>query len=225
MANQYTTLALVQAELQGSEITASTTPSSSQVTTWIEEASAEIEIMTGEVFTSTTVSSEYLDYNSIDRILRIPKLPLISVTSVEYNKENNVASSADWVTLEEGQGKNYLVYKDEGEIEFISGNSATNKLLPKSGNKRIRVSYVYGHNSTPLEIQRLATLMVAYRTISSLVNSQANTEGGSVTVGPITVQDPTNFSVNYVKNLQSQIQDLKNNIGHGFKTFRSGRVY
>jgi len=224
MANQYTTLALIEAETGSSEITSSTTPTSSEVTTWIEEISAEIEVMTGEVFTSTVVSSSFIDYDGNNSLL-IERFPLISVSEIRYNKQNVTSSTTEWVTLEEGYGKNYIVYTDTGEIEFINGNGATNTLIPKAGKKKLCVSYVYGYNNTPLEVQRLATVMAARRLINALVNSQANTEGGEVTVGPITVKDPSSFNLNQIKSLDNEIKDLRARIGRDFQTFRGSRVY
>lgn len=220
----YTTITLIEAELQSDAINASSTPSSDDVSTWIDEVDAQIELMTGEVFSSTISSSEYYDYDGDGTLLPI-NAPIISIDELRYNKNTLSFSSADWVTLEEGQGKNYIYYDKEGEIVFINGNGATNKILPKSGARRLCLTYTYGHNSVPKDIQRLATLMVSKRVISSLVNSQANTEGGEVTVGPITVKDPSNFSVSYIKDINTEIKDLTSNLGYDLKTYRSRRTY
>jgi hypothetical protein len=127
--------------------------------------------------------------------------------------------------LEGGFGKNYLLYEDVGEVEFINGNNATNIVVPRSGKKRLRASYVYGYAVVPLEIQRLTTLLVAKRVIMSLASSQSNTEGGSIQVGTIRVSDPSNFSVNYLKSLNQEVSDLFGSIGQGLKVFRYDRVY
>ena len=87
------------------------------------------------------------------------------------------------------------------------------------------MSYTKGYATTPLEIQKLATLLVSKRVISTILNSQANTEGGSIQVGTIRVSDPGSFSVNYIKGMQDNINELYNNIGFNFKTFRGTRVY
>ena len=224
MANQYTTVSLVEAEIRASAVFSSdTTPTLATVNTWIEQESKDIELKTGTVFASTVVSSELNDYNG-DGIFRFQAAPLISIDKVEYNvNSNNVAAS--YVTLETGNGYNYLEYLEEGEMEFISGNLSTNKIHPVQGKKKFMLSYTKGYATTPLEIQKLATLLVAKRTITTLINSQSNTEGGSIQVGTIRVTDPSNFSLDYVKGMSGSINDLYNSIGQNFKTFRGTRVY
>ena len=223
--NTYTTATLIEGEVRASAaFSTSTSPTLAQVNGWIEEESKEIEINTGMVFASTAISSELNDYRNVDNILRFPKTPLLSVDKIEYNvNSNNVAAS--WVTLETGNGYNYLEYLDEGEVEFISGNLASNKISINDGKKKLRLSYTYGYTTTPLEIQKLTTLLVARRIINSLLNDQANTEGGSIQVGTIRVTDPTNFSVSYIQSMNDNINDLYSSIGQKFRTFRGTRVY
>ncbi len=67
--------------------------------------------------------------------------------------------------------------------------------------------------------------MVSRRVINSLVNSQANTEGGEVTVGPITVKDPTSFNIKQIENIDREINNIQKRIGQEFQTFRGSRVY
>lgn len=225
MVNSYCTTEMVEAELRlETEFDVDTYPSLESVERWITEESRIVELKCGSVFGSTLASSSLFDYDGSD-VFRLPFSPLISVGKVEYNKNSNTASSDDWVELEEGNGKNYLVYLDEGEIEFINGNNATNKITPKSGKKRLRITFTYGNVSTPLEIQRLVTLLVSKRVIMSLASSQSNTEGGSIQVGTIRVSDPSNYSVNYLKSLNDEVKDLLGSIGQGFKVYRPMRVY
>lgn len=224
MVNEYCTPEMVEAELRLEEsFSTSTFPSLSDVERWIKEESKVVEIRTGQVFSSTEVTDVLLDYDGSD-VFRFPHSPLISVSSLEYNKNSN-SVDPDWVSLEEGYGKNYLLYEDVGEVEFINGNNASNVVVPRSGRKRLRVSYVYGYDEVPLEIQRVTTLLVAKRVIMSLASSQSNTEGGSIQVGTIRVSDPSNFSINYLKSLSQEVSDLFGSIGQGFKVFRPDRVY
>jgi hypothetical protein len=224
MVNMYCTPEMVAAELRLEEdFSFDTFPSDDAVERWIQEESRIIDIRTGQVFSSTVVSSSYLDYDGGD-VFRFPHSPLISLTKLEYNK-NHISIEPEWLLLEEGFGKNFLLYADNGELEFINGNNALNVVKPVNGSKRFRASYVYGYSSVPLEIQRLATLLVAKRVIMSLASSQSNTEGGSIQVGTIRVSDPSNFSVNYLKGLNQEISDLFGSIGQGFKVFRLDRVY
>lgn len=225
MANSYCTPEMVEAELRVETVFGSDTiPSLESVNRWIEEESKIVDLKCNSMFGSTSVTDELFDYDG-DSIFRFPFSPLISVDKVEYNKNSNTASSEDWVVLEEGTGKNFLVYLDEGELKFINGNNATYKGKVMSGSKRLRISYTYGYSSTPLEVQRLTTLSVAKRVIMSLASSQSNTEGGDIQVGTIKVSDPSNYSVNYLKSVNSEVDDLINKIGYGFNVFRYTRVY
>lgn len=222
--NAYTTATLVEAEIRAANVfSSSTTPTLSQVNTWIDEASREIDSMTGQVFASTAISSTYVDYDG-SGILRLGHAPILSMTELLYNV-NSVTAASSMVALEEGYGKNYLLYGDEGELEFINGNNATNKYVPQKGKKKFVASYSYGYATVPATVQHLATLMVAKRVILSLINSQANTEGGAISVGTIRIEDPSVFSTNYIKTLSSEIDILREQIKAKFKVFRQVRVY
>lgn len=215
----YTTLSLIQAEIGCDAITASTTPSSSQVETWISEVEDIIDITAGTIFSTSLVSSEYVDYDGSGVIL-MPEHPITSVDEIRYNRQDITSSTPNWVTLQEGYGKNYITYNDFGEVEFINGNGATNIVTPQAGKKKLCLSYHWGHTTVPLEIQRLATLMVSKQIINQLINQQANTLGGEVSVGPITVKDPSNFSIGQIKCINQEIDSLMSQIGQKFKTYR-----
>lgn len=220
----YTSASLVQAELRTSTAFGSLTyPSLDTVNTWIEEESRYIDILTNQVYSSTTVSSCYVDYNG-DDVLRFPHAPLISITKVEYNVHSTGANPS-WVQLTEGFDKNFISYLPQGEIEFINGVNATVKCTPVSGTKRFRLSYVYGTSTIPLDIQKLATLLVTKRVLLSLASSQANTEGGSIQIGTIQITDPTSYGISYISNLGKEIDDYVAKIGRGFKVYRPTRVY
>lgn len=220
----YTTPALVQAELRVDTTFGSTTvPSLDTVNNWIDEESRYIDTITNSVYSTTTVSSTYVDYDGEGR-LRFPNAPLISITKVEYNI-NSIGMASSWIELEEGFDKDYISYLDLGEIEFVKGINSTNKVFPISGVKKFRLSYLHGIALVPADIQKLATLLVAKRTLLSLANSQANTEGGSIQIGTIQITDPTTYGINYINTLTAEIKDYTATIGRGFKTYRPTRVY
>jgi hypothetical protein len=208
----YTTPALVQAELRTSTAFSSITiPSIDAVNNWIEEESRYIDTLTNSVYSSNTASSILVDYDGEGR-LRFPHAPLISITKIEYREIDNT-----FTTLVEGFDEDFLSYLDLGEVEFISNYSP--------GNKKFRLTYNYGTTTVPLDIQKLATLLVTKRTLLTLANSQANTEGGSIQIGTIQITDPTSYNVNYINNLSNEIKDYVANIGRGFKVYRPTRVY
>lgn len=217
MANQYTTVADVAAKLNGVSITASTTPTTSTVTGWIEEASNELELRTGKIWTSTTASSVLLDYDG-SGYLRLPNAPVISIGSLEYNKTGLGGTTDDWTTLTEGYNEDFIIYGD-GEIKFY-GNST-----PLVGNKRIRITYTYGYATTPLWIKKVVTSMTARSFISSVVQGDAKEQGGSVTVGNISITDPSTFSSTFLSQLDTEIDTtLDKNINQSH-VYRSPRNY
>jgi len=224
MTNTYTTASLVEADIRASTaFSSSTSPTLTQVNNWILEESAIIDARAGTIFGSTLVSSDYYDYDGCG-IFRFPESPLITLTSLEYNV-NAMGVEASWITLEEGFNKNYLLYEDEAEVEFISGQDSVHKITPKAGKKKFRATYSYGYSSTPLEVQRLATLGVSKRVMMSLLNSQANTQGGNIQVGTISVTDPSNYGVGWFKSVNAEIDALYNAIGENLKVFRLTRRY
>lgn len=224
MVNEYTTAALVQAEIRATNtFSSSTSPTLTQLTTWIQEESNIIELKTGTIFGSNLESSTIMDYDG-SGILRTKYSPIILLTKLEYNQYSN-GNTPSWITLEEADDKDYVVYKDEGEIVFVSGVNSSNNLTPIGGMRRFRLTYNYGYSTTPLAIQRLATLLVAKRCILSLLNNQSNSSGGTIQVGTISITDPSNFGVNWFRNVSTEVESLYKEIGEGLYTFRNTRYY
>ena len=219
----YTSPDLVAAELNSTtNFTDDTIHDLVTIYNWIDEAMAEVDLLAGMIYGSAVVSSIYVDYDG-SGMLRLPDAPILNL-ALRYN-ENQQTEAASWVDLEEGYGKNYIFYPTEGEIEFINGNLATNLVVPTKGRKKFCITYTHGYQKIPLEIQRYVTLEVARRAITSLVNYQANSEGGTIRVGTIMISDPTNFSVNYVRNMSEEEDNLRDKIGLGFTVFRHTRDY
>lgn len=212
----YTTVDLVSAELNGVIISSTTAPSSTTVTNWITEEDSNIDLMTGQTWTSTTVTDEAYDYDG-SGYLRLLNAPVISLTSTSYEANGIGASSESWTDLTEGRTNDYIAYLSDGELDFISSVPA--------GKQNVKVSYVYGYDTTPGYIQRLATLKVVQRFISAGVNSSAKDEGGSVSVGDISISDPSNFSADYVKSIDTEIRHIIDyDIGKS-KVHRKKRYY
>lgn len=220
----YTTASLVEADIRASEaFSSSTLPTLAQVNEWIDEESRTVELITGQIFSSVLTESVYLDYDGGD-VLRLP-YNNVQLLTLRYNNASSPKVTPSWITLEEGFGYNYLLYGAEGEVEFIHGNNATNILTPLEGSKRFCVDITHGYTTTPLEAQRLTTALVSKRVILTIINSQANSEGGDVSVGALSISDPSMFSINQIKNLNNEIKELKDNLRVGFNVFRHTRVY
>lgn len=214
----YTTLELVSAELNGLTINSTTIPSSTSVSSWIEQAEAQIELQTGKVWESTVETSAIYDADGSE-FFRFPHAPVISISTLEYEENGMGASSESWVSLTEGRTKAFILFVMDGEVQF-TGRSAK----PPKGYKNLRVTYTYGYSTTPVYIQRLATLMVASRVVETVINESAQQGGGSVTVGNISITDPTTFSVSHLRSVKDEIKDIYGSIGDTF-VFRPSRHY
>jgi hypothetical protein len=213
----YTYVDLVSNELNGLEIGTTTFPSINVVKNWIEDADAEINLRTGKVWSSTLATSSYVDYDG-SGYLRLPYAPVINVSSLQYENQGLGADSENWTALTEGRTNDYILYVMDGEIQFLGSS------LPPKGQQNICITYAYGYANTPVYITRLATLLVAKRCIMATINSSAQGEGGSVTVGNISITDPSQFSVNYIRSMNQEIDDIYERIGQ-VKVFRPSRVY
>lgn len=199
----YTTTSEISAELGGYTINESSTPSSTVVSGWITEAEAYINERTGMIFSSNAYSNEYYDYDG-SGFLKLNKNPIISITKLEYEANGLDSDSDNWITLTEGRRStnSYIIYKEDGEIEFHGVTK------PTYGYQNIRVSYTAGYATVPYYIKRLTTLIVAKRVIMSVLNSSASEVGGSVSVGTISVSDPSAFGHNHIKSMTDEINDL-----------------
>jgi len=212
----YTTVELVAAQL-GTSIDASSTPSSSDVSTWIEEADAEIDARTGLTFEPEVFSNEIYDWEGNDNLIRVSS-ELVSVSTLEYNNQN-AGETPVWTSKTEDV--DFFLYGDSGEIEIN-----TKKFSPIPGHKRFKLSGTKGKASVPKEIQRLATLTVGNRVVETVVQNQAYANsGGDVQVGTIKVGNPSAFSISGVNAAKSEIENLYTKVIGDFRAFRVTRAY
>lgn len=211
----YTYVDLVSDELNSLEIGTSTSPSINTVKRWIEDADSEINLRTGKIWSSQTATSAVLDYDGTGYI-KLPHSPVISISNLWYENHGLGADSENWTALTEGRTNDYILYVMDAEIELIA-------TVP-FGKQNIMVTYTYGYANTPAYITRLATLIVAKRVIMATINKSAQGEGGSVTVGNISITDPSNFSAGYVKDLTKEIDSIYDRIGTT-RVFVGSRYY
>lgn len=212
-----TTVTEVSNELNGMTLNSSTTPTSTVVSGWISDASNYVELITGRVFGTATATSSYFDYDGSGALI-LPNKPVNSITELKYEKNGLGANSESWTSLTEGRTNDYIIYDDEGWIEFFGNN------IPCYGHKNVCVTYNYGEATIPETIKMAATKLVAARVIGAVINSQSKDEGGSVSVGTIRVTDPTTFGLNNKEKLTLEVEDLLNAYGT-FKTYSFNRNY
>lgn len=216
----YTTPSEVSAELGGFSLTASTTPTSTQVESWITDAEKEVNELTGRVWESTAIADpdyEYHDYDG-EGIIRLNNTPVISVDSIEYEAEGISAASTSWSSLTEGRTEtdDFILYKEEGIIN-LHATSDTRRLT--AGKQNIRVRYTYGYDSVPVHIKRLTTALVAKRLIMSVANKSGSEEGGAVSVGTISVDDPSNYVHKHLESMNQEIDYLTKEVVSKFKSY------
>jgi len=220
MTYQYTTPSLIEAEIRASvALSATTVPSLTQVTTWIEEESEEINHISGSVF-GQTARSELIDYDGED-IITLKYSPVISVTRVLYSPYI-LESSSYALSDTKVEDTDFSVYENPGEIAILF-----NSWIPKEGRKRIQIDYVAGYADTPKIVQKLATKKVAKRVMDSLIqyNMSEGNVGGSVTVGAISIVEPANLSIATYKQLDDDIGRLENKLVSGFGVYRYTQRY
>lgn len=208
MSYAYTTVGLVQAELQtATEFSSSTLPTVSDIEEWIAEESAYINGIANTVFGSTLYSSEFIDYDGSGDLI-LENSPLISVTSVQYNNYPlGSALGTSWTT--KTLDTDYTVYSDRGIVRLLE-----DRWTPDPGNKRFCVTYSAGYTTVPYNVRKLATKLVAERVLSTLLQKNINerNDGGSISVGSISIVEPSSYGVASFKQLKADIDALKQEI-------------
>jgi hypothetical protein len=212
---QYTTAALVEAELRATAaFSGSTTPTLAQATTWIEEESAYIDRLLGYSIASASYT-DTIDYQG-EEVITLKHSPVISVNSVLYST-SELGTSGYALSATKVDGTDYTVYTDSGEIKIIQTNWS-----PSDGDKRIQVNYTAGYATTPYTIQKLATKLVASRVLDTLIHQNVNesNDGGTVQVGTIKIVEPGSYGVNSYQSLNTDIGMLKDELLNNFAVHR-----
>ena len=211
----YTIADNIQDEIRAtSPFTDLTLPSLTTITAWIEQESAEIDNMAGMSYASTANTVD-LDYNGDDRIL-LKKSPIIAISAFKYAPYAiGTSSYPGW--LSKVEDTDFTVYKDSGEVEILLSNFS-----PEIGSKRFRIEYTSGYTTTPQLVQKLCTKMVAMRVLNSLLQNNVNegNDGGSISVGSISIVEPASYGVNSYKALQAEIDGLKQKLLVGTGVYR-----
>jgi len=210
----YTNIDSISEELGGFTIDNDSTPNNTTINSWISETEALIDAKTGMSWNSNTATDEVIDYDG-SGVLRLNKAPIISITTLEKEVNGINATAESWVALTEGRlvTQDFTTYLDEGEVRFHGTK------LPAAGYQNIKITYTWGASTVPSQVKRLATLVTAKRVTDSIMNNSATNEGGSLSVGTISISDPSKFGENHRTQMNKEIIELYKTIGQ-FKTFR-----
>jgi hypothetical protein len=199
MTAVYVTVPEIEARLR-TTFDYSTTPTDAHIQELIEDAQGLIDETAGRTWMpSVAVSQEYHDYNGEGMVV-VKKPGLLTVTSLEYTGDNG----STWNTI---ASTGYEVYTDYDSIELKPDTTTGQVASIPRGQKKLRVSYTYGAEEVPSRIKRLAADIVVVDTIKGIINNSANSQGGSVQVGPIRVEDPGMYSLNAIKGMTDSISD------------------
>lgn len=225
MAKGYTTEALIEAFL-GITIDATSSPTSTQLVEWIEEAEQEIDDRAGVSFTSVLNTNEIYnldEYSYYSRPafqshyycetmypelrLKLTKRPIVSVTSLFRNQASHTGAD-EWSALTEntGTGGDYVVDKRSGEIIFL-------RAFPIPQKRSVKITYNHGHSTIPKTVQRLATLIVAKTIVLYKMSNSQYSSTDNITIEGISISKGVSQSVSYIDKLTDEIEKLFQNIG------------
>ncbi len=215
MTYNYTTASAIERELRAStEFSATSVPSLGDIEIWINEESAQINRDSARVWGSTCYT-DIINYYG-EEVIQLKNAPVISVTSVKYS-EGSLGTADYSLTTEMTEDTHYTVDKEKGTITILTRNWS-----PKDGLKRISIEYNAGYTTIPATIQKLATKMVALRVLNTLIQSNVSegNDGGSISVGSISIVEPASYGVNSYNQLSKDITTLKGELTTGFGVHR-----
>ena len=227
----YTTEEFIEAEI-GKAITTTTTPTTAQVTQWIEEAENYIDRRCNTSFTSVTQTDEVYPWNSDVAFIKpahspyygnvqrtdyglsgggnafnLGYAPIISMTSLSLNSAGSTSADS-WTakTEQTGSGGDYAVDLSTGAVLFLN-------CVPTVSERSIKTTFVYGHATIPAIVETLATKMVARRVIDMKVKKSAFTSTDSVSLASLSIKKELRDNVEYLSKLDSDIEGLFGEVG------------
>lgn len=210
----YTTVALVEEELRAEiPFSTSTLPTLATVSNWIAQVSSRINEIGSREYGNDT-QTEYFDYEGEDIII-LNNTTFVNDSSliVSYNS-SSVGEEPSYTALD--LYTDYLVYPKSGEIKLINSTIS-------DGDKRIKIDYEIS-DTVPGWVEELATKMITERVLSSLINSNVNegNDGGSISVGSISIVEPESYGVASFTKLKADIKELEKQLVSGVIIMRLG---
>lgn len=227
----YTTQELVESVI-GQTFSGTTTPTDTQINTFIDWASDEVESLTEQFYGVGTTTDELVDWTrfnaiqntntgyrdaftneNIDRndrlnltdfnAFKVENKPIIEVTSLEKNI-NTYPTSPSWEVI---GTSDYIISKPEGKITLVTN------AIPDFGLRRFKISYTYGTSTAPKQVERLATLLVARQILSNKVANSNYGSVDSISIEGISINKTTGQGISYLARLDQEINNLKEQLG------------
>lgn len=187
----YTTIDKVQGFF-GTTFTANTTPTLTQVNSYIADVDTEINNLTGTVFGTPASNTEIVDIAGESDLFVTEKYPIVAVSSVEKNTSSDVFASDSWAA-----------------VPFINDRFRIRTKHLYSGLRRLRFVYTYGFETIPPEVSHLSTLLVVNKIITGQATGDSSTK--SISVGPISLVNTV--GTERVLNLKNEIAEYKRRVG------------
>jgi hypothetical protein len=193
----YATIDDVSAELGGVSITAATAITSTMVNGWLDDAEDEVEVLSGQVYSSTAITSDAPELHDYDcsRVIMLDHYPVLSVQSLTIN---GVAVT------------DYTLYKANGALLLTSYKGV-------SGHQNVSVQYTHGHTSVPNLVKQLTSKIAARRYIQAVANKNAAKSSKAVSIGAINISDPSNYTQGRLSALNADIDRLQRELVGKFR--------
>lgn len=130
--------------------------SNSAIQASIEAVTEHIDDYTNSTYNGVgTVTDELYDGAREDtQIYPFRLRPVRSVTKVAVNNPTDATGNPNYVTLDEGLGNDYVEYKELG-VRFLDGGEQ-----PDNKVEDLQVTYEYGYEDLPSDLEQAATEMV-----------------------------------------------------------------
>jgi len=168
------------------------TVANSVVQDQIEAAEADIDDITRSTFDGfNTVVDEYYDGQGKTGVLyKLNKQPVERLLSVEYNDTNSNSVAPNYVEMSEGLGNDFILHNGLG-VKFIN----TDK-IPEEKPREVRVSYQYGYDTVPADIEEWCQL----RVLVNLFKDRVHGAG---------IDGRDNFDPRTVNSYMSKLDDIR----------------
>jgi hypothetical protein len=175
---------------------------------WIDHITqttyADVDVLDEVIdFTSDTTHPSAASFDSTSP-LRLPAYPdlialphnnVIQLEDVFFNRAVP-GETPEWE--EQNIGTNVRLHK--GCLQIIKPT-----FYPRDGIASIKASYIIGKTAIPAYVKRLSILMAARDIIQGAQSSTGTAEGGSIRVGDLQINEPSNFSLGLLKATQDEI--------------------
>lgn len=211
----YTTATKIEEELRATTpASTETNPTLATINSWIIELSAKVNRDSARIWGEATYV-DVVDYIGEEMIL-LENSPIVSITTFKYSPIA-LGTTGYGFTNTLTEDTDFTSYDDSGRLDLLYTN-----FKPTEGKKRFEVTYVSGFTQVPRDVEMLTTKLVAQRILNSLISSNVNegNDGGSISVGSISIVEPASYGVASYTKLGQDIEKMQEDLTKGFGIHR-----